>query len=130
MSKFTVNHVTVVEKGANGPWGYALVSGAVTMADGSRPDVIELRGLGLDAFQRIARALPTLRSEGMTLTVEAETRSEERVERFTTKAGEPATKTVVRVYLTSTPQWAKEVKEVVGEGNLGDILGDGEEEAF
>lgn len=131
MSKFTVNHVTVVEKGANGPWAYALVSAQdVTMADGSRPDVIELRGLGLETFQRIARALPSLRNEGLTLTCDAETRCEERIESFQTKAGEPATKKVVRLYLQSTPVWNKEEKPVVSEGNLGDILGDGSEEPF
>ena len=124
MRKFTVNHVTLVDKGVNGPWGYGLVSGPFAMTDGSKPDVVELRGLGLETFERIARALPAIKAGDQVLTCEAEVRTEERVERFTTKAGEAATKTVVRLYLESTPVWAKEAKPVVSEGNLDDVLGD------
>ena len=124
MRKFTVNHISLVEKGVSGPWGYGLVSGPFLMADGSKPDVVELRGLGLETFERIARALPAIKAGDQVLTCEAEVRTEERLERFTTKAGEAATKTVVRLYLESTPVWAKEARPVVSEGNLGDILGD------
>jgi len=124
MSKFILNHVSLVEKGASGPWGYGLVSGPFTMTDGSKPDAIELRGLGLDTFQRLAKALPAIKAGNQVLTCEASVRTEERTERFVTKTGEAATKTVVRLYLESTPRWAKEAKPVVDEGNLADILGD------
>ena len=130
MRKFTVNHISLVEKGVNGPWGYGLVSGPFTMTDGSKPDVVELRGLGLETFERIARALPAIKGNDQILTCEAEVRTEERIERFTTKAGEAATKTVVRLYLESTPVWAKEAKPVVSEGNLADILGDDDDDLF
>jgi hypothetical protein len=124
MIKFTVNHVAIVDKGQNGPWAYGLVNAPVAMADGSKPDVVELRGLGLETFTNIAGKLKAIRDAGKVLTCEAQVRTEERRESFVTKAGEPATKTVVRMYLESRPNWALEVRQAVDEGNLADILGD------
>lgn len=122
MSKFTVNHVTIMDKGVNGPWGYALVS--IDDERFAQADTIELRGLGLETFTKLAKNLPAIKADDKVLTCEAEVRYEKRVENFTTKAGEAATKNVVRLYLTSTPMWAKEDRPVVGSGNLDDILDD------
>ena len=124
MLKFTVNHVSLVEKGANGPWGYALVTGPLQMADGSKPDAVELRGLGLETFVKLAKALPAIKASNQVLACEAQVRTEERIERFTTKTGEAATKSVIRLYLESTPAWSREARVQIGEGNLADILGD------
>lgn len=130
MSKLTVNHVTIQPKGKNGPWGYALVGS--DDPNFSAADVIELRGLGLETFTKLAKALPAVKAAEKILTVEADIRYEKRVEKFLTKEGESATKNVVRIYLTSTPVWNKEDRPVIGEGNLSDIIGDipVEEESF
>jgi hypothetical protein len=117
--KVSINHISIVEKGNNGPWGYALVNAP----DAPKGDTVELRGLGLDTFQRIAAALPGIKAAGQMLSLDAEVRVEELVQNFTTKAGEPATKNVVRLYLESTPQWARVVRPVIDEGNLSDVLG-------
>jgi hypothetical protein len=122
MRKLTVNHITIQPKGKNGPWGYALVNS--DDPNFAAADSIELRGLGLETFTKLAKALPTVKAADKILTVEADIRYEKRVENFVTKEGEPATKNVVRIYLTSTPTWKQEVRPVVGEGNLDDIIGD------
>ncbi len=122
--KVSINHISIIEKGLNGPWGYALVSGP----EAPKADVVELRGLGLDTLQRIAAALPGIKAEGANLEVNAEVRMEELQQNFTTKAGEPATKNVVRLYLESTPQWARIPKQIIGEGNLADVIGFTQEE--
>ena len=128
MSKFTVNHITIRDKGQSGPWGYALVSPAERIAD---IDVFELRGLGLETYKKLAKGLPRIKAKGLELTVEAEVRTEKVVDNFLNSKGEPTTSRVLRIYLESTPVWNEEVKKVVGEGNLSDILGDDEpEDAF
>lgn len=122
MEKFTVNHVSIVEKGPQGPWAYALVS-----SDSPRfqnADVIELRSLPLEVFQKLAVALPTIKAGNQILSCEAEIRYEKKVESFVSKTGEARTKNVVRLYLQSDPKWSREVKLEIGEGNLSDILGD------
>jgi hypothetical protein len=125
--KVFINHVNIVEKGPHGPWGYALVSAP----DAPRADVVELRGLGLETLQRLLTRnvegrtfIDQIRDAGEVLSLNAEMRVKELVEEFTTKKGEPATKSVVRLYLESTPEWARVTPPIIGEGNLSDVLGD------
>lgn len=122
--KVSINHISIVEKGLNGPWGYALVNAP----DAPKGDVVELRGLGLDSLQRIAAALPQVKAAGEILSLDAEVRVEELVQNFVTRNGEAATKSVVRLYLESTPQWARIPKPVISEGNLADVIGFTQEE--
>lgn len=120
MSVFTVNHISLIENGQYGPWGYALLGSREIQADS-----LELRGIKRETLERLKKALPVIKAEGLVLTVEADVRTEERVESFTTKAGEAATKKVVRVYLESSPTWAKvPAAPAVEMGNLDDILND------
>jgi hypothetical protein len=122
MSKFQLNHVTLVDKGAFGPWGYALLTPRQDFPEAKDADVIELRGLDRPALEAIAKALPVIKTESLALCFEAEVRTEVKDEVFVTKAGEPASKRVLRVYLSSTPVWTKEPAST-GTGNLAEILG-------
>lgn len=120
MSVFTVNHISLIENGQYGPWGYALLGSREIQAD-----VVELRGFKRPVLERMKQALPAIKAEGLVLMLEADVRTEERVESFVSKTtGEQATKRVVRVYLESAPVWSKvpAVTEV-DLGNLDDILG-------
>lgn len=121
MSLFTLNHITLIDKGQHGPWGYALLTPRGSF-DADKADVIELRGLARTDLEAIAKALPGIKAESKVLTLEAEVRTEVRDEVFTTKAGEPAAKRVMRVYLCSTPVWNK-ADGTPDMGNLADILG-------
>lgn len=124
--QFTLNHVTLVDKGQYGPWGYALLTPRGEFNTESA-DVIELRGVERSTLERIAASLPAIKKDGLALSFQSEIRTEVKDESFVTKAGEPATKRVLRVYMTSTPQWAK-VPTAPDMGNLGDILGSGSED--
>jgi hypothetical protein len=128
MSKFQLNHVTLVEKGAFGPWGYALLTPKGEF-DTQESDVIELRGQSREDLEKIAKALPAIKSENMGLVFEADIRTEVKDELYVTKAGEPASKRVLRVYLTSTPVWSKEPTSP-GPGNLADVLSPSTKDPF
>lgn len=125
MSLFTLNHVTLVDKGQHGPWGYALLTPRGSF-DSAKADVIELRGVARTDLEAIAKSLSAIKAEGKALALEAEVRTEVRDELFVTKAGEPASKRVLRVYLTSTPTWSK-IDTAPSMGNLADILGLGDD---
>lgn len=125
MAKFIINHVNIVPKGTFGPWGYALVSGTdiPVTDDGNRFDTVELRGLGLDKYEKILDRLPEIRENGQILGVEADVdRFEARVETFT-QEGRQITKNVLRVYLDTNRTFFKEDKPEIID-NLDDVLGD------
>lgn len=125
MSTFTLNHVSLVDKGSFGPWGYALLTPRGEF-DAQQADVIELRGIARTDLEAIAKSLSAIKAEGKALAFEAQVRTEIKDELFVTKAGEPAQKRVLRVYLTSTPTWSK-IDTAPSMGNLADILGLGDD---
>lgn len=117
--QFTLNHVTLIDKGPHGPWGYALLTPRGEF-DTDKADTIELRGFDRPTLERIAKALPTIKADGKALSFQADIRTEVHNETYV-KDGQSNARRVMRVYLTSVPQWAK-VETKPDMGNLDDIL--------
>lgn len=121
MEKFTVNQGYVFDKGANGPWGKALVS-----SDNPRfqnATVIELHHPDLAMFQMIVAGLPLIKAAGKVLVCEAEISYKKEIKTYEHQ-GRTRTDNVVTLYFKSDPKWSCETRVQVGLGNLAEVLGD------
>jgi hypothetical protein len=115
--KVRVNHAAL-RTGPSGEWGYLLVSSPEVRGF----DSVEVRGIEAEVLRKIESRLAQLKGTDEVLTIQADFDVEERVEEFTTKLGEAASKRVARLYLASVAKWAIEAKPNLT-GNVADIFG-------
>lgn len=121
MSDFHVqlNHVTVRDKGIDGPWGYVLANCPDPRFVNA--DVIEVHGWNVDDLAEIEDTIGESKSEGKRLVVTNDYTYKKEVQNFEVD-GVAKTSKVVKLYLKGEPVFAKiDGPKPLGLGNLAQI---------